>query len=146
MALKVVSVACLYGKRLDTSRFELKILMSTIISLGVFYRDLLSLFSLLVGDVSFGLLMRFFLSCFFQFWKLFPFHKTWIQLPPFLLRGLAFSAGFLSSFFGSLSKKINYCLFALLLAVCWNVFPCLVPMLFSLVLFSFRWSDGFIYQ
>ena len=137
----MVSVLLLRG-------FGLKIWMSTIISLGVFYRDLLSLFFPLVGDVSFCLLllMRFFLSCLFQFGKLLSFPETWIQLPPFLPRGLAFSAGFLSSSFGSLSKEFNYCLFALLLAVCWNVFPCLVPMIFSLMLFSFRWSDGFIYQ
>ena len=49
--LRVFLFACLYGKLRVTTRFELKILMSTILSLGVFYRDLLSLFSPLVGDV-----------------------------------------------------------------------------------------------
>ena len=75
--LRLFQFACLYGKRLVTTRFGSKILMSTIISLGVFYRDLLSLFFPLVGDVSFCLLllMRFFLSCFFQFWKLLYFPK-----------------------------------------------------------------------
>jgi len=78
LLLRLFQFTCLYGKRLVTMRFGSKILMSTIISLGVFYRDLLSLFFPLVGDVSFCLLllMRFFLSCFFQFWKLFPFHKN----------------------------------------------------------------------
>ena len=119
MALKVVSVACLYGKRLDTSRFELKILMSTIISLGVFYRDLLSLFSPLVGDVSFGLLMRFFLSCFFP-----VFSKNLVSVAALLAKRVVFSAGFLSFFFELLfSKEVNFCLFAHLLAVCWNIFP-----------------------
>ena len=73
--LRLFLFACLYGKRLVTTRFELKILMSTIISLGVFYRDLLSLFSPLVGDVYFGLLllMRFSLSCLFPVLEIFVF-------------------------------------------------------------------------
>ena len=62
----------------------MKILMSTIISLGVFYRDLLSLFSPLVGDVSFGL-MRFFLSCFFP-----VFSKNLVSVAALLAKRVGF--------------------------------------------------------
>ena len=66
--------------------------MSTIISLGVFYRDLLSLFFPLVGDVSFCLLllMRFFLSCFFQFWKLLYFPKNLDSVAALLAKRVGF--------------------------------------------------------
>ena len=90
--LRVFLFVCLYGKRLVTTRFELKILMSTIISLGVFYRDLLSLFSPLVGDVSFGLLllMRFFLSCFFPVLEIFVFSKNLVSVAALLAKRVGF--------------------------------------------------------
>ena len=90
--LRVFLFACLYGKRLVTTRFELKILMSTIISLGVFYRDLLSLFSPLVGDVYFWSSPSYevFSQLPFSSFGNFCIFKKLGQLPPFLLRGLVF--------------------------------------------------------
>ena len=56
-SLRLFQFACLYGKRLVTTRFGSKILMSTIISLGVFCRDLLSFcfFLLLMSHFVFSL-------------------------------------------------------------------------------------------
>ena len=66
--------------------------------------------------------MRFSLSCLFPVLEILFFSKTWSVAAP-LAKRVGF-LGWVSFLLFELLffKEVNYCLFALLLAVCWNVF------------------------